>query len=65
MSKCINLAPIKRRKVNVDDNNSFKNNKNRLYSLPRPELKVEMAKCKSTFLQTFGYTNDSITEFYK
>jgi len=60
MSKCINLAPIKRRKVNVDENNSFKKNKSRLYTLTHPEFKVEIAICKSTFLQTLGYTNDSV-----
>jgi len=60
MSKCINLAPIKRRKVNVDENNSFKNNKSRLYTLTHPEFKVEIAMCKSTFLQTLGGTKDSV-----
>jgi len=60
MSKCVNLTPIKRRKVNVDDNSSFKKNKSRLYTLTHPQLKVEIAICKSTFLQTLGYTNDSV-----
>jgi len=40
--------------------NSFKKNKTRLYPLTHPELKFEIAICKSTFLQTLGYTNDSV-----
>jgi len=60
MSKCINLVSIKRRKVNVDENNSFKKIKSRLYTLTHPKFKIEIAICKSTFLQTLGYTNDSV-----
>lgn len=59
MSKCINV-PIKQRKVNVDVNNSFKKNKSGLYTLTHPELKAEVAVCKTIFLQTLGFTNDSV-----
>ncbi|KAF0712147.1 Uncharacterized protein FWK35_00029107 [Aphis craccivora] len=45
MSKCINLVSVKRRKQST---------------LTHPEFKIEIAICKSTFLQTLDYTNDSI-----
>uniref|UniRef100_A0A2S2NCQ6 DUF7869 domain-containing protein n=1 Tax=Schizaphis graminum TaxID=13262 RepID=A0A2S2NCQ6_SCHGA len=60
LSKCVTLVPVKRRRVSTNDNNSFKKNKSRLYSLTHPELKVEISICKKTLLQTLGYTNDSV-----
>jgi len=53
------LVAVKRRRVSANDN-SFKNNKSRFYSLTHPELKIEVSICKKTFLQTLGYTNDSV-----
>ncbi|KAL5244645.1 hypothetical protein ACI65C_012055 [Semiaphis heraclei] len=38
----------------------LKKTKSRLYTLTHPEFKIEIAICKSTFLQTLGYTNDSV-----
>jgi len=60
MSKCVNIANIKRRKVVADINDGFRKNKSRIYTLSHPELKVEVAVCKTTFLQTLGFTNDSV-----
>lgn len=50
LSKCVTLAPIKRRKVKENDDYGFKKNKSRLYSLNYPELNVEISICKKTFL---------------
>lgn len=36
LSKCVTLVRVKRRRVSTDDNNSFKKNKSRLYSLTHP-----------------------------
>jgi len=61
MSRCINLVQIKRRGVNDDVNvDGFRKNKSRIYTLTYPELKVDIAVCKTTFLQALGYTNDSV-----
>jgi len=60
LSKCVTLVPIIRRRVSTNDDNSLKKNKSCFYSLTHPELKVEISICKKTFLQTLGYTNDSV-----
>ncbi|XP_060881369.1 uncharacterized protein LOC132952892 [Metopolophium dirhodum] len=60
LSKCVTLVPVKRRRVSANDDINFKKHKSRFYSLTHPELKVELTICKKTFLQTLGYTNDSV-----
>lgn len=54
LSKCVTLVHIKRRRVSTNDNDSFKKNKSRVYSLTHPKLKVEISICKKHFYKPLG-----------
>lgn len=65
LAKSITIKPIKRRTV-VSSKDNFNRNTSRLYHLPTGHLHDQIRVCKSTFLNTFGYSNDSIvTELCK
>jgi len=65
LAKSITIKPIKRRTV-ISSKDNFNRNTSRLYHLPTGHLHDQIRVCKSTFLNTFGYSNDSIvTELCK
>jgi len=66
LAKSLVIKPIKRR-TTVSSKNNFTRNISRLYYLPGGLHNCDQIQvCKSTFLNTFGYSNDSIlTELCK
>jgi len=65
LGNCIIVSPVKRR-TTTDFINNFKRNKSRYFHLPARPKKDKIRVCRSMFLNTFGYSNDSIlTALYK
>lgn len=59
------MSPVKRR-TTTDFINNFKRNESRYFYLPAGPKKDKIRVCRSMFLNTFGYSNDSIlTALYK
>jgi hypothetical protein len=65
LGNCILVSPVKRQ-TTTDFINNFKRNKSCYFYIPAGPKKDKIKVCRSMFLKTFGYSNDSIlTALYK